>query len=62
MPEDVGDGEEFDLVCTFRVKNQTVCLVKMGDSEMPGYKDSSKHKPDYSDAMPDQTPTEPSGE
>lgn len=37
-PEGVADGEEFDLVCTFRVKSGgTVCLIEMGDQKMPGY-------------------------
>lgn len=51
VPEGTGANEEFDLVCTFRVKDMgTVCLVKMGDTEMPGYNDTgSKSKPDYGD-------------
>jgi hypothetical protein len=36
VPEGLGAGEDFDLVCTFRVKdNGEVCLVKFGDTDMP---------------------------
>ena len=53
-------GEEFDLVCSFRAEEGgKLCLVKLGDTDMPGYKkgehDESiekmemegKHAPDY---------------
>ncbi len=42
VPEGTKDGEEFDLVCTFRVKGQNVCLVQLGDEKMPGYSDKDK--------------------
>lgn len=45
LPEGVSDGEEFELVCTFRVKGKKVCITQMGDTKMPGY----GSKPDYSD-------------
>lgn len=51
MPEGMGQGEEFDAVCTFRIKNDgTVCMVQMGDAKMPGYdgKDTDS-KPGYSE-------------
>lgn len=44
-------GDEFDSVCTFRVKNNgTVCLVMLGDAKMPGY-DSKEpmQRPGYGD-------------
>ncbi len=51
VPEGVTAGEEFDLVSTFRVKdNGDVCLVMMGDVKMPGYSETKdKGKPSYSD-------------
>ncbi len=52
VPEGTGSGEEFDLVCTFRVKDSgMVCLTEMGDVEMPGYSEDSEPKgqSDYSD-------------
>lgn len=53
LPEGVTEGEDFDAVCTFRVKGEgTVCLVQMGDAKMPGYdgKEAAsepKSKPGY---------------
>lgn len=51
VPEGTEEGEEFDLVCTFRVKgNGMICLVQAGDVKMPGYDtQGGKHRPDYSD-------------
>lgn len=52
VPEGTKAGEEFDAVCSFRVKNDgSVCLIQMGDEKMPGYsdKDKSKGKPSYAD-------------
>ncbi len=52
VPEGTKSGDEFDLVCTFRVKpDGDVCLVMMGDEKMPGYttKGGDKGKPSYSD-------------
>lgn len=46
VPEGTSDGEEFDLVCTFRMKGTNVCMTQMGDEKMPGYDDKSE-KPDY---------------
>jgi hypothetical protein len=49
LPEGAyNDG--FDLVCTFEVNGNKLCMTKLGDTAMPGYdgKDESKHKPDYS--------------
>lgn len=48
VPEGTSSGEEFDLVCTFRVKDSgQVCLTMMGDSKMPGYGDHDDSKPGY---------------
>lgn len=41
------EGDEFDLVCTFRVKNDgKICLTKLGDTEMPSYSDKEDMKKD----------------
>jgi hypothetical protein len=52
------EGTDFDLVCTFRVKEGgEICLTKLGDTAMPGYgskddkvedKSKSESKPNYS--------------
>lgn len=48
VPEGTTSGEDFDLVCTFRLKDGgTVCIIKAGDMEMPGYDDRSESKPSY---------------
>ena len=53
-PPEVKDGR-FDIVDTWQVKpDGKICLVRLGDTEMPGYdgKESDKsaeHKPDYSE-------------
>jgi hypothetical protein len=58
MPEGITEGEDFDLVCTFRMKSGgVVCMTKMGDADMPGYESKGQRarpesKPDYS-AMAD---------
>ena len=48
-PEGTKPGDEFDLVCSFRLKpNGDICLVELGDIEMPGYSDSEDDsKPSY---------------
>lgn len=52
LPEGAEPGEDFDLVCSLRVKpNGTLCLTKLGDVEMPGYKDKDdKQRPEYGQA------------
>jgi hypothetical protein len=43
VPEGHEAGEDFDMVCTFRVKdNGSCCLVVMGETKMPGYDDKAK--------------------
>ena len=50
VPEGTAAGEEFDLVCTFRVKGPNVCLVQMGDVKMAGYADKpDKGRASYAD-------------
>jgi len=46
------EGDEFDLVCTFRTKTDgQVCMTKWGDHPMPGYEDresmKKENKPGY---------------
>lgn len=41
------EGDEFDLVCTFRTKaNGELCLVQLGDHKMEGYSDKEDMKKD----------------
>lgn len=49
LPEGTQPGEDFDAVCSFRVKpNGTVCLTMLGDVKMPGYDSKeSSGKPRY---------------
>lgn len=52
-PEGIEVGEDFDQVCTFRMKGTgTLCLVKLGDADMPGYKDKEdkSERPQYGKA------------
>lgn len=38
VPEGAEEGTEFEEVATFRVKkNGTICLVAIGENQMPGY-------------------------
>ncbi len=49
LPEGVQAGEEFDLVCTFRTKQDgKICLTQLGDTKMPGYDDKKESRPSYS--------------
>lgn len=48
VPEGAEAGEEFDAVCTFRVKDSgDICLIQLGETKMPGYDSSPQYKPDY---------------
>lgn len=39
-PEGKSGSDTFDQLCTFRVKsNGDVCLIAMGETQMPGYED-----------------------
>lgn len=51
VPEGTKAGDEFDAVCTFRVKSDgSVCLVMMGDEKLPGYSDKAdKSRASYKD-------------
>ncbi len=51
-PEGLQNGDTFDVVDTYQVEEGgTVCLVKMGEADMPGYGKNHKEspKPDYGD-------------
>jgi hypothetical protein len=53
LPEGAEPGEDFDLVCSLRVKaGGTLCLTKLGDVEMPGYKNKEPktERPEYGQA------------
>jgi hypothetical protein len=48
VPEGSAPDDTFDLVCSFRVKkNGDICLVQLGDTQMPGYNDSGKAGASY---------------
>jgi len=53
LPEGAMDGDEFDLVCTFKRKGSKICMTKFGDTPMPGYEkgygDQQPKRPDYSE-------------
>ena len=58
VPEDVQAGDTFDLVSTYRVKdNGEICLVQIGDTKMEGYDEdeykekSQKTRQDYGEVM-----------
>lgn len=61
VPEGTQAGEEFDMVCSFRVKDSgQVCMTMMGDAKMPGYDEKDK-RPDYreySKGMMDARPSD----
>lgn len=42
LPEGLKAGDTFDKLSTFRLKpNGSMCLVKIGDTPMPGYGDKN---------------------
>lgn len=44
VPEGAEEGAEFEEVSTFRVKkNGDVCLVAIGEHQMPGYDGKDSH-------------------
>ncbi len=46
LPEGVEPGADFDLVCSFRVKKGgKICLVQLGETDMPGYEDDDESGP-----------------
>lgn len=57
LPENVKPGEEFDVVCSFKVRDGKLCMTKLGDAEMPYGEEKGKgqknrygrNKPDYSE-------------
>lgn len=48
-------GDEFSMLCDFRVTPTGVCLVKMGDTEMPGYDEKGESRKPYSAPDSDQS-------
>lgn len=51
VPEGKQVGDDFDLVCTFRVEQGgRCCLTTMGNTPMPGYDGGeTETKPNYGD-------------
>ena len=50
VPEGTQVGDEFDLVCTFRLEDSgRVCLTQMGDVKADYDKGKPKYRPDYKD-------------
>jgi len=48
IPEGKQSGDSFDIVCTFRVEQDgTLCMTKLGDSDLPTEKEEQKSKPSY---------------
>jgi hypothetical protein len=48
IPEGKKAGDEFDVVCTFRIEDDgTLCLTKLGETDMPTEKAESTAKPAY---------------
>jgi hypothetical protein len=48
VPPEMGEGEgdQFDLVCSFKVNGSKLCMTKLGDHDMPVKKEKEK-VPDY---------------
>lgn len=45
VPEGAAEGTEFEEVSTYRVKkNGMICLVAIGDNQLPGYDGGSTHE------------------
>lgn len=48
VPEGLSVGDEFDLVCSFRVKpSGQICLIQLGEIKMPGYSEDAKTHDNY---------------
>lgn len=65
VPAAVAEGEEFDLVCTWRVKGDgRVCLVKFGETDVDYDKEEKGRKGPYSKEANDMAhePMNPKGE
>lgn len=60
LPEGVGRGDDFDAVCTFRVKEDgTICLTRLGDTPMPGYGEKPERKRAYTDVAQEMQAARP---
>jgi len=58
VPEDIKKGDTFDLVSTYRLKdNGQICLIQIGDAKMPGYEEDQyeheekEHREGYGNVM-----------
>lgn len=48
LPEGKQSGDEFSLVCDFKMKpNGKLCLVKLGDQELDYAEDAGEKRGDY---------------
>ena len=48
VPEGTADGDTFDVVCTFKLCGDKVCLTQMGDVTADD-EDKPKFRPDFKD-------------
>jgi hypothetical protein len=48
VPEGTADGETFDLVCSFKLCGDKVCLTQMGDVKADDA-EKPKYRPDFKD-------------
>ena len=48
VPEGTADGDEFDLVCTFKLCGDQVCVTQMGEVKAEEDK-KTKYRPDFKD-------------
>lgn len=51
LPETAANGKPFDVVCSFRLEGQKVCLTKFGNTPMPSEQKATEAeaKPDYAE-------------
>jgi hypothetical protein len=68
VPEREDPSKPFDMVCSFMPsKNGQVCMVKYGNTDMPGYDDGDEEtakpevKPDYSQMAQGMMSQQPAG-
>lgn len=49
-------GDEFSMLCDFRVTPTGLCMVKLGDTMMPGYDDKNGYREPYKAPDSEQMP------
>ena len=53
LPETASNGKEFDVVCSFKLAGDKLCMTKFGEASMPcgdeKAEPKAESKPDYSD-------------